>query len=54
MILEIKNKSPFLANLLSKNDIIIEVQKFVDTSNLDQIVNRIIKRGENLLFNSYK
>ena len=50
VILEIKNKSP-LANLLSKNDIIIEVQKnSVDTSNLDQIVNRIIKRGEkNLL-----
>ena len=49
IILNIRNKSP-LANLLNINDIILEVQKNpVNSTNLNQIVSQIIKRGEKTL-----
>ena len=49
VIINIENNSP-LSNLLSLNDIIIEVQKqSVNISNLNEIVDKIIKRGEKTL-----
>ena len=50
MITEISNRSP-LANLLSINDIIIEVQKTPIKSvvGLEKIVNSIFKKGEKTL-----
>ena len=49
IILNIRNKSS-LANLLNINDIILEVQKNpVNSTNLNQIVSQIIKRGEKTL-----
>ena len=50
MITEISNRSP-LANLLSVNDIIIEVQKppVKNSVDLNRIVNGIFKKGEKTL-----
>ena len=50
MITEISNRSP-LANLLSVNDIIIEVQKtsVKNSSDLNKIVDSIFKKGEKTL-----
>ena len=50
MILDIANRSP-LTNLLSINDIIIEVQKtsVKDSQDLNKIVDRIFKKGEKTL-----
>ncbi len=50
VITEISNRSP-LINLLSVNDIIIEVQKtpIKTSTDLDRIVNNIFKRGEKTL-----
>ena len=50
VITEISNRSP-LANLLSVNDIIIEVQKtsVKNSSDLNKIVNDIFKKGEKTL-----
>ena len=49
LILDINNRSP-LVNLLKIGDIIIEVQKkSIDSINLDQVVSKIIKRGEKSL-----
>tara|TARA_B100000963_G_scaffold344957_1_gene348353 strand:+ start:4059 stop:5459 length:1401 start_codon:yes stop_codon:yes gene_type:complete len=49
VIINIENNSP-LSNLLSLNDIIIEVQKqSVSVSNLNEIVDKIIKKGEKTL-----
>ena len=47
MITEISNRSP-LVNLLSVNDIIIEVQKtsVKNSDDLNKIVNGIFKKGE--------
>ena len=50
VITEISNRSP-LANLLNVNDIILEVQKtpVKNSSNLNNIVNDIFKKGEKTL-----
>ena len=50
VITEISNRSP-LTNLLSVNDIIIEVQKtsVKNSSDLNKIVNNIFKKGEKTL-----
>ena len=50
VIIDIANRSP-LANLLSINDIIIEVQKtsVKNSSDLNKLVNGIFKRGEKTL-----
>ena len=50
VIVEIANRSP-LINLLSVNDVIIEVQKksVKDTSDLNKIVSDIFKKGEKTL-----
>ena len=50
MITEISNRSP-LANLLSVNDIIIEVQKtsVKNSIDLNRIVDGIFKKGEKTL-----
>ncbi len=49
VIVNIEKQSPII-NLLNINDIIIEVQKKpVDSNNLNQIVSRIINRGEKTL-----
>ena len=50
MITNIENKSPF-ANVLSINDIIIEVQKkpVNKSSDLKNIVDSIFKKGEKTL-----
>ena len=50
VITEISNRSP-LANLLSVNDIILEVQKtsVKNSLDLDKIVNNIFKKGEKTL-----
>ena len=50
VIIEIANRSP-LANLLSVNDIIIEVQKtsVKNSSDLNKIVDGIFKKGEKTL-----
>ena len=50
VITDISNRSP-LANLLSVNDIIIEVQKtpIKSTADLKKIVNGIFKKGEKTL-----
>ena len=50
VITEISNRSP-LANLLSLNDIIIEVQKtpVKNSVDLNRIVNGIFKKGEKTL-----
>ena len=50
VITEISNRSP-LTNLLSVNDIIIEVQKtsVKNSSDLNKIVNSIFKKGEKTL-----
>ena len=50
LIINIENKSP-LANVLSINDIIIEVQKkpVKNSSDLKNIVDSIFKKGEKTL-----
>ena len=50
VITEISNRSP-LANLLSVNDIIIEVQKtsVKNSNDLNKIVDGIFKKGEKTL-----
>ena len=50
VITEISNRSP-LANFLSVNDIIIEVQKtsVKNSTDLNKIVNDIFKKGEKTL-----
>ncbi len=49
VIINIKNNSP-LVNLLSKNDIIIEVQKkSINLQNLNETVSKIIQKGEKTL-----
>ncbi len=49
VIVSIKNNSP-LINLLSENDIIIEVQKTpVNSQNINEIVSKIIQKGEKTL-----
>ena len=50
MIVDIANRSP-LANLLSVNDIIIEVQKtpIKNSQDLKKIVDGIFKQGEKTL-----
>ena len=50
VITDISNRSP-LVNLLSVNDIIIEVQKtpIKSVNDLEKIVNTIFKKGEKTL-----
>ena len=50
VIVEVLNRSP-LTNLLSANDIIIEVQKqsIKKSENLNKIIEKIIKNGEKTL-----